>query len=214
MINVVNYNIVEQMSLSSTEYAQGVNEFVKAGLTPIASEIVKPFRVKESPVQLECKVREVVELGNEGGAGNLIICEIVMIHIDDNVLGDDGKIDQHKIDLVGRLGANWYTRASGNALFEIAKPLASLGIGVDSIPEDIRNSNILTGNNLGQLGNIEALPNETDVNDFRLMELADIFVKFEDDSVQLENELHALAKLYLEKGQVEEAWMTLLSFNN
>jgi flavin reductase (DIM6/NTAB) family NADH-FMN oxidoreductase RutF len=214
VINVVNYNIVEQMSLSSTEYAQGVNEFVKAGLTPIASEIVKPFRVKESPVQLECKVREVVELGNEGGAGNLIICEIVMIHIDDNVLGDDGKIDQHKIDLVGRLGANWYTRASGNALFEIAKPLASLGIGVDSIPEDIRNSNILTGNNLGQLGNIEALPNETDVNDFRLMELADIFVKFEDDSVQLENELHALAKLYLEKGQVEEAWMTLLSFNN
>lgn len=214
VINVVNFDIVEQMSLSSTEYAQGVNEFVKAGLTPIASEIVKPFRVKESPVQLECKVREVVELGNEGGAGNLIICEIVMIHIDDNVLGDDGKIDQHKIDLVGRLGANWYTRASGNALFEIAKPLASLGIGVDSIPEDIRNSNILTGNNLGQLGNIEALPNETDVNDFRLMELADIFVKFEDDSVQLENELHALAKLYLEKGQVEEAWMTLLSFNN
>ncbi len=122
VINVVNYDLVEQMSLSSTEYGAGVDEFIKAGLTPVPSELIQPFRVKESPVQFECKVKEVVELGQEGGAGNLIICEIVMIHIDESILDDDGRIDQHKIDLVGRLGGNWYVRASGNALFEIAKP--------------------------------------------------------------------------------------------
>ena len=214
VINVVNYAIVEQMSLSSTEYAKGVNEFEKAGLTPIESELIKPYRVMESPVQLECKVKEVVELGSEGGAGNLIICEIILMHINDAIIGEDGRIDQNKIDLVGRCGGNWYTRASGSSLFEIAKPLASLGIGVNEIPTDIRNSNILTGNNLGQLGNIESLPNETDVNDFRLMELADIFVTYENNGVQLELELHKKAKEYLELGKVQEAWMTLLSFNN
>jgi flavin reductase (DIM6/NTAB) family NADH-FMN oxidoreductase RutF len=214
VINVVSHSMVEQMSLASTEYAEGVNEFEKSGFTPIPSEIIKPFRVKESPVQLECKIRDVVELGQEGGAGNLIICEIVMIHIDDRILNEAGRIDQNKIDLVGRLGANWYVRASGDALFEIAKPLTTLGIGVDEIPDDIRNSNILTGNNLGQLGNVQLLPNETDVNDFRLTELADLFVEFENNSVALELALHKKAKEYLETGMVQEAWKTLLSFNN
>ena len=214
VINVVNHAIVEQMSLSSTEYAKGVNEFEKSGLTAIPSELVKPFRVNESPVQLECKVNEVIELGTEGGAGNLIICQIVLIHINDNILGEDGRIDQNKIDLVGRCGGNWYTRASGDALFEIAKPLAKLGIGVDQIPDEIKNSTILTGNNLGQLGNVEALPNETEVNDFRLIELADIFVEYEDNSIQLELELHKKAKEFLSQGKVHEAWLTLLSFNN
>jgi flavin reductase (DIM6/NTAB) family NADH-FMN oxidoreductase RutF len=214
VINVVTYDIVEQMSLSSTEYAQGVNEFEKAGLTAIESETIKPFRVKESPVQFECVVNEVVELGAEGGAGNLVICEVKMIHINDDVLDANGAIDQQKIDLVARMGGNWYCRAHGEALFEVAKPITTLGIGVDAIPSEIRNSEILTGNNLGQLGNVETLPNETDVNEFKLTELADIFIEFENDAAQLEVALHQKAKAYLASNQVVEAWKTLLSFND
>lgn len=214
VINIVNHDIVEQMSLSSTEYPKGVNEFVKAGFTPVESETIKPFRVKESPVQFECVVNEVVELGTGGGAGNLVICEVKMIHINDEVLDENGAIDPFKIDLVARMGGNWYCRANGDALFEIAKPLTTLGIGVDAIPAEIRNSEILTGNNLGQLGNVEALPDETEVNEFKLTELADIFIAFEDDAAQLEIELHKKAKEFLKQGQVEDAWKTLLSFND
>mgnify|MGYP003979239385 CR=1 FL=1 len=214
VINVVNHDMVQQMSLSSTEYPEGVNEFEKSGLTPLASEMVKPFRVKESPVQFECKIQEIVELGQEGGAGNLIICEVVFIHINEEVLDSDGRIDQTKIDLVGRMGGNYYVRAQGDALFEVAKPIKSLGIGVDQIPEQIRNSHILSGNNLGQLGNIEEFPNETDVNEWKLTELAEMFVKFEEDSAQLGVELHKLAHEFLEKGEVVEAWKTLLAYND
>ena len=214
VINVVNYDIVQQMSLSSTEYGDGVNEFIKSGLTPVESETIKPFRVKESPVQLECVVKEIVETGQEGGAGNLIICEIKMMHINESVLDENGKIDQNKIDLVGRLGGDWYVRASGEALFEVEKPIRNLGIGVDSIPDDIRLSKFLTGNDLGRLGNIQELPNETDVNEHKLMELSGLFQQYEDDAVTLEVELHKLAHLQLEKGQVLKAWKTLLSFNN
>jgi flavin reductase (DIM6/NTAB) family NADH-FMN oxidoreductase RutF len=214
VINIVNYDIIQQMSLSSTEYADGVNEYVKSGLTPVASEMVKPFRVKESPVQLECKVKEVVELGSEGGAGNLVICEVVLMHISEEVLGDNGKIDTQKIDLVARMGGNWYCRANGDSLFEVAKPLSTLGIGVDAIPEDIRTSAVLTGNDLGMLGNVESLPDETEVNDYKLMELSDLFLEFQDDAVTLENKLHTLAKDLLAQGKVEEAWKTLLTFND
>jgi len=214
VINVVNYEITEQMSLSSTEYPKGTNEFIKSGLTPVESELVRPFRVKESPVQFECKVREVVELGQEGGAGNLVVCEVVMIHIDDAVLDEEGKIDQTKIDLVGRMGGNYYVRAHGEALFEVAKPLQRLGIGIDAIPEDIRQSAILSGNDLGKLGNVESLPNETDVNDWKLTELADLFVELEDNSAALEKALHERAKAYLSEGGVEEAWKTLLAYND
>jgi len=157
VINIVNYDIVQQASLSSTEYADGVNEFVKSGLTQIPSDIVKPYRVKESPVQFECKVNEIIALGTEGGAGNLIICEVVKIHIDENILDTNGNIDQHKIDLVARLGGNWYSR-SNQGLFEVPKPIANLGIGVDAIPDFIKKSSIFNGNDLGMLGNIEALP--------------------------------------------------------
>ena len=214
VINIVNYPMVEQMSLSSTEYAKGVNEYAKAGFTELASECVAPPRVKESPVQLECKVMEVKELGDQGGAGNLVICEVVRVHIQDQYLDENGKLDTTKLDLVGRMGANWYCKASGSALFEIAKPLTTLGIGVDAIPEDIRNSTILTGNNLGQLGNVESLPDETDVNDFKLVELSDLFIEFEDDAAQLEIELHKKAKAFLDEGAVQDAWKTLLTFNN
>lgn len=214
VINIVNYAIVEQMSLSSTEYGDGVNEFVKSGLTELKSDLVAPPRVAESPVQLECKVKEVIELGSEGGAGNLVVCEVVKIHIQEEVLDENGRIDTKKLDAVGRCGGNWYVRANGEALFEIAKPLATMGIGVDSIPTDIKNSEILTGNNLGQLGNVEALPNETDVNDYKLMELAELFLDLEDEPTQLEKALHLRAQDLLAEGKVDEAWMTLLSFND
>ncbi|KAB1063824.1 MULTISPECIES: flavin reductase family protein [Salibacter] len=214
VINIVNYPIVEQMSLSSTEYGDGVNEFEKSGLTPIKSELVKPFRVKESPVQLECKVKDIIETGTEGGAGNLIVCEIVMIHINEDVLDENGSIDQQKIDLVARMGGSYYCRASGDALFEIPKPLRSLGIGVDQIPEDIRNSTVLTGNDLGRLGNVDELPDETEVNDYKLTELSDLFVDLQDDAPKLELELHKIAKELLSQGKVEEAWKTLLTFND
>ncbi|MFT4779734.1 MAG: flavin reductase (DIM6/NTAB) family NADH-FMN oxidoreductase RutF [Flavobacteriales bacterium] len=214
VINIVNYAIVQQCSLASTDYPEGTNEFEKTGLTAIASDLVKPARVKESPVQMECKVREVIELGNEGGAGNLVVCEIIRIHIDEAVLDENMHIDPKKIDLVGRAGGNYYVRANGSALFEVAKPIANMGIGVDQISEDIRLSKVLTGNHLGQLGNVEQLPNETDVNEHKLMELAELFVDLEENQPKLEEELHKLAAQLLNEGKVQEAWKTLLSFNN
>lgn len=214
VINVVNYAIVQQCSLASTEYSEGVNEFEKSGLTPLASDIVKPFRVKESPVQIECRVNEVKELGSGGGAGNLVICEVLKIHISEDVLDANGMIDPQKIDLVGRCGGNFYSRAFGDALFEVEKPLSTIGIGVDSIPKDIRFSKFLTGNDLGILGNVEAMPNETDVNEYKLTELAEIFIEWEDDAAQLEKVLHQHAHQLLSQGKVNEAWKTLLSFNN
>jgi flavin reductase (DIM6/NTAB) family NADH-FMN oxidoreductase RutF len=213
VINVVTYDMVHQMSLTSSPYASNVDEFVKAGFIPVPSETVKPMRVKESPVQFECKIIEVKELGTEGGAGNLIICEVTRIHVREDLMVN-GKIDQTKIDLVARMGGNWYCRANGPALFEVAKPLTTIGIGFDNLPNDVLTSKILTGNDLGQLANVESLPNETDVNDYKLIELSEIFIKFEDDAAQLERELHLLAKQLLAENKVEEAWLTLLSFNN
>jgi flavin reductase (DIM6/NTAB) family NADH-FMN oxidoreductase RutF len=213
VINIVNYDMVQQMSLASVEYPKGVNEFVKAGFTPIASEVVKPFRVKESPVQLECIVKDVVELGTEGGAGNLVICEVVRIHINEEILDAHGRIDPEKIDLVARMGGDWYSRAK-LGLFEVAKPNEKIGIGVDQIPSDIRLSKVLTGNHLGQLGNSEALPDETSVNEYKLTELAELFIEFEDDAQKLEHALHEKAASFLNEGKVNDAWLTLLSFNN
>lgn len=214
VINIVSYPIVQQMSLSSTEYPEGVNEFEKAGLTELPSVVVKPPRVKESPVQFECKVNNIVELGKEGGAGNLIICEVVKVHVRADLLDEELRIDQTKIDTVGRMGGNYYARAHGDALFEVAKPLRTMGIGVDQIPSEIRNSTTLTGNDLGILGNVEELPNETDVNEYRLTELSDLFVEMEDAPHDLEKRLHEKAHALLSSGQVNEAWMTLMSFNN
>ena len=214
VINIVNYDIVEQMSLSSSPYDKGVNEFTKAGLTPIESDLVKPFRVDESPVQFECKVIEVKELGDGGGAGNLVICEVLKIHIDEKVLDDNQMIDQEKIDLVARMGGNWYCRADKNSMFEVIKPVTMTGIGIDQIPEDIRESTILTGNDLGKLGSVKELPNETDVNEYKLIELSDIFVSLEDEPEKLELKLHEIAKEKLAHNDVVDAWKTLLAFNN
>lgn len=213
VINVVNYPLVQQASLSSTEYPKGVNEFTKAGLTEIAGVKVRVPRVKESPVQLECRVREVVELGQQGGAGNLVICEIILIHIHDEVLNPEtGMIDQHKIDLVGRLGGDWYVRASGNALFSVAKPLTTLGIGIDRLPEHIRNSKVLTGNHLGQLGNVEQLPDAETLRSYRESgAINEAFELYGRNLQQLDEHLHHIAARLLDEGRVAEAWNVLLS---
>ncbi len=213
VINIVNYAMVQQVSLASTEYPKGVNEFVKTGLTPIASEMVKPFRVKESPVQLECKVREVIELGNEGGAGNLIVCEVLMIHVNDDVLDADGRISPLKMDQVARLGGHWYTRAI-KGLFELPQPTTQIGIGFDQLPKDILHSAVLSGNDLAQLAGVVDIPDETAVNEYKLIELADLFLELEGNAGELEKSLHQRAKALIEEKKITDAWMTLLSFNN
>jgi len=209
-----NPNFVQQMSLASTDYPTGVNEFEKAGLTAEKSLKVKPFRVKESPVQFECIVREVIELSDQPGSGNLILCEVVMIHINEEVLDPDEKIDQHRIDLVARMGGSWYCRANAESMFEVPKPVGRLGMGVDGLPEAVRTSALLTGNDLGKLGNTEVLPNETDVNEYKLMELADLFIDMQDDQAGLEKRLHEIAHEKLQNNEIENAWKTLLAFNN
>ena len=214
VINLVNHAIVHQMSLASSPYEPHTSEFIKAGFTPIDSDFVSPKRVKESPVQFECKVNEVVELGANGGAGNLVICEVLCMHIDDAIIDDNGMIDQQKIDLVSRMGGDWYCRADKNSMFEIQKPITTIGVGIDNIPTEIKESKILSGNDLGQLGGVENIPDETEVNEYKLLELSDLFISLEDNPNKLEEELHLLAKSKLEKNNTEEAWKTLLSFNN
>jgi len=214
VINIVTYDIVQQMSLSSSPYAPNVDEFVKAGFTALDSHLVKPKRVAESPVQFECKVNEVIELGENGGAGNLIICEVVKFHIDENIMDANGLIDQHKINLVSRMGGNWYCHANEASMFEVVKPLSTVGIGFDNLPKDILDSTVLTKNDLGLLAGIETLPNETDVNEFKLLELNNLFVNLYDKPAELELELHKYAKNLLAENNVEDAWKTLLAFNN
>ncbi|MCX7551025.1 flavin reductase family protein [Xanthomarina sp. F2636L] len=206
VINVVNYDMVHQASLSSTEYPEGINEFEKAGLTMLKSDLVKPFRVAESPVQFECKVKEIVALGTEGGAGNLVICEVVKIHIEDDVLDDEGIINQEKLDLVARAGGNYYSR-SRSGFFELPKPLSSLGIGVDNFPEEVKNSMILTGNDIGMLANVDALPNSEEVSKF----LETVSERYPEIKSASHREKHKLARNYLSFGDIQSAWKILLS---
>jgi flavin reductase (DIM6/NTAB) family NADH-FMN oxidoreductase RutF len=206
VINVVDYAIVQQMSLSSTEYPEGVNEFIKAGFTMVASDIVKPYRVGESPVQFECKINDIIEMGTEGGAGNLVICEVLKIHIHESILDDKKQIVQEKLDLVSRMGGNWYSRAN-KGLFEIPKPLLTLGIGVDAIPDFIKESSVFDGNDLGCLGNVEQLPTETEIEDFlnENIEIKGILSNADENKIQLK------AKQYLKKNDAEKAWKILLA---
>lgn len=211
VINIVNYDMVQQTSLSSVEYSQGINEFIKSGLTPVQSQLVKPPRVAESYVQLECVVNEVIELGQSHGAGNLVLAEIKLIHISDMVLDADGKIDQAKMDLVARLGGDWYCRVTNDNLFKVAKPNTKIGIGVDALPYAIRNSRVLTGNNLGQLGNLEATPTDEAIEAFALTpEIKEVLDATIGDSQTRELQLHLKAKQLLELERVEEALMVLL----
>ncbi|RBL93234.1 flavin reductase family protein [Chitinophaga flava] len=209
VINVVTYDMVQQASLASCEYPEGVDEFVKAGFTPEPSERVKPLRVKESPVQMECVVKQIIETGTQGGAGNLIICEPVLIHINERILDAKGKIDPHKIDLVARMGGDYYCRASGSAVFEVPKPNTQLGIGVDALPLGIRNSRILSGNDLGKLGNVHEMPFVDAA--FEDDHLKNIIQYYSITPEEMERELHQYAKKLLEADKVKEAWQVLLS---
>ena len=193
VISVVNYAMVQQMSLASCEYPKGTSEFEKAGFTPVKADKVKPFLVKESPVNMECIVKQVIETGQEGGAGNLIICEMVAMHINDDVLNEAQQIDPHKIDLVARMGGDYYCRASGDAVFTVPKPNMNLGMGIDHLPEEIRKSSILSGNDLGQLANVTSIP---------MIDNSYIYVPTFD--------AHTDAKHLIAEGKVEEAWQILL----
>jgi flavin reductase (DIM6/NTAB) family NADH-FMN oxidoreductase RutF len=211
VINIVDYKMVQQTSLASTEYAKGVNEFEKAGFTMQQSELVKPPRVAEAPVQFECVINEVIPLGDKHGAGNLVLAEIKLIHIKEEILDEDGKIDQAKIDLVARLGGDWYCRVTAENLFKVAKPLTTLGIGVNALPFAVRNSTVLTGNDLGMLGNVEQLPTDDEVDAIRWnSNVKDILDATIGDETNRLRELHELARQFLAAGNVSDALKVVL----
>ncbi|MBC5993346.1 flavin reductase family protein [Pontibacter cellulosilyticus] len=211
VINITNYDIVEQMSLASTEYDRGINEFVKSGLTPEASLLIKAPRVKEAPVAFECKVNDIISLGPEGGAGNLVVCEVLLMHINESILDEVGKIDPFKLDAVARMGGDYYLRANGDCIFELPKPIRNKGIGVDKLPAFIRESVILTGNNLARLGNSETIPTSKEVEHFKSDPIVSYtYSKYQDDHAKLKYELEVLGKKLLESNQVTEAWKVLL----
>lgn len=204
VINVVTYNMVQQVSLASTEYPRGTNEFVKAGFTEVPSQQVKPPRVGESPISMECRVLQIIPTGDKGGAGNLVICEVVLMHISEDILDADKHIDPWKLDAVARLGGDWYCRVQGDAIFKVPKPLDKLGVGIDKLPPSIRNSKVLTGNDLGMLANIEKLPQADDVDYLRNdPSVSDALEKGEEV-------LHALAQQLLKEGRIDDAWKILL----
>ncbi|HEY8782932.1 MAG TPA: flavin reductase family protein [Mucilaginibacter sp.] len=211
VINIVNYDMVQQVSLSSVEYGKGINEFIKSGLTMLPSELVKPPRVAESLVQLECVVKDIISLGDQAGAGNLVIAEIKLMHINETILDGEGKIDQLKINHVARLDGDWYCRVTPDNLFKVAKPNKNIGIGVDAIPFAIRNSKVLTGNNLGQLGNVEALPGTDEILAYaQLPGIKEILEATIGDNQARELQIHLKAKELLDEGRVEDAWKILL----
>lgn len=199
VINIVNYNMVQQTSLASCDFPKGVNEFQKSGLTPLASQLVKPPRVAESPVSFECKVKQVIALGDQGGAGNLVLCEVLLMHIKEEIVDQNGIIDPQKIDAVARMGQNYYCRAHGDNIFVVPKPNEKIGIGYDMLPQNIRNSKILTGNDLGMLANLEQIPQSV-----QLSEEEKAIVK---KGIQA---VHIQAQQYLSQGRVEDAWRILL----
>lgn len=208
VINIVNYDMVQQTSLASTEYPKGINEFVKAGLTPVGSVKVKPPRVKESPAALECVVRQILPLGEKGGAGNLVICEVILTHIHESIIGPDGNVDPAKADLVARMGNDWYCRADKSAVFKVPKPLQRLGIGIDQIPESIRMSKILTGNDLGMLGNVERLPAAVEVEEFSATAEVNQIIEKGEEAV------HRQAQQYLAADKADDAWKLLIAWLN
>lgn len=209
VINIADYDMVQQVSLSSCEYPKEVNEFTKAGFTEEKANLVRPPMVKESKIKLECCVLEVKPLGTEGGAGNLVICEVLCMHIDESILDENNKIDQTKIHHIARLGGDWYCKVDEHSLFKIAKPNTQLGIGVDALPEDIRNSRILTGNHLGQLANVNEMPFiDPAFNDDKLK---NIIQYYSVNPPEMDEELHRYAKELLDAGKVNEAWQVLLA---
>lgn len=211
VINIVNYPMVEQMSLSSTAYDKGVNEFEKAGFTQVKSDVVAPPRVGEAPIAMECTVTQVIPLADAPGAGNLILAKVERMHIQEEYLDADGQLDTQKLDLVGRMGGSWYTRSSGDSLFEIPKPVRNKGIGVDRLPTAVVNSFVLTGNNLGRLGNLENIPTAAEMEAIRTDD-AVIVILSKTNTAEFIPEVHQLAQKWLEEGKTQEALALLFSF--
>jgi flavin reductase (DIM6/NTAB) family NADH-FMN oxidoreductase RutF len=206
VINIVNYPMVEQMSLTSAAWEKGVNEFAKGGFTEVKSDVVKPPRVKETPMSFECVVDDVIELGEEGGAGNLVIARAKVAHINEEYLDEDGFLDQVKLDLVARMGGNWYNRANKHSMFELARPAGNGVLGVDGLPQKIRNSRVLTGNNLGRLGNLDSMPTEEEIRKVsEIKEVKQIMKEFDGNENEAREALHRLGKEMIEAGQVKEA---------
>ena len=209
VINIVTYDMVQQTSLTSCEYPKGTDEFIKAGLTKETASLVKPPMVKESKAKLECKVLEIKSLGEVGGAGQLVICEVLRLHIDDGLLDDEKKLDQRELELVARMGGDWYCRVTKENLFTVPKPNVKLGIGFDALPETVRNSKLLTGNQLGQLANVHEMPViEPSFDDEHLK---NIIQYFSVNPVEMEKELHNYAAKLLDEGKVDAAWQVLLT---
>ena len=212
VINMVTYDMVHQTSLASCEYPKGVDEFIKAGFTKEKAKLVKPPMVKESKARLECKVLEVKPLGTGGGAGNLVICEVLYLHLDDNLLTAEKKFDQTRLELVARLGGDWYCRVNKENLFRVTKPNTELGIGIDALPESIRHSKFLSGNNLGQLANVHQLPEIHP--SFDDAHLKNIFQYYSINPTEMEKEIHLYAARLLDEGKVQDAWQVLLASDN
>ena len=215
VINIGNFAMVEQMSLASTDYAKGVDEFKKAGFTPVASEKIKPPRVGESPAAFECIVKQVLETGSEGGAANLVICEVVMAHIDENILDENGAVDPYKLDAVARMGGDYYCRAQADSIFKIPKPTRHIGIGMDQLPEHILSSSILTGNNLARLAGVDTLPTQEEIRLFRtnatFLAIEQTYASSNED---FQLQIHQIAKEHIERGEVHTAWLLLLQLGN
>jgi len=211
VINIVSHSIVEQMSLSSAEFEKDVDEFVKSGLTPVASDRIAPPRVGESPASFECKVNQVLSLGDKGAAGNLVICEVLLAHFKDEIFDIHGKINPFKLDAVARMGGNWYSRAQGESLFEIPKPIGTKPFGFDQLPDHVKNSTILSGNDLGRLANVEILPDKNMLQEYgRDREVQNILENWQNNPEQLRYHLHLLAKKHLQKDELEKAWSVIL----
>jgi flavin reductase (DIM6/NTAB) family NADH-FMN oxidoreductase RutF len=209
VINIVDFDMVQQVSLASCEFPKGINEFIKAGFTSEPATIVRPPMVKESKIKLECRVNEIKEMGTEGGAGNLILCQVVRMHIDEAILNEDMMIDQQKLNLVARLGGDWYSEVNNRNLFKVPKPNTQVGIGIDQLPESVRKSRILTGNNLGQLANVNELPViEPSFTDDKLK---NIIQYYSINPEEMESEIHLYAKELLDHNQLSAAWQVLLS---
>lgn len=209
VINIVDVDMVHQTSLASCEYPKGINEFEKAGFTQEKATMVSPPMVKESKIKLECKVNEIKSLGTEGGAGNLIICEVLCMHVDESLLDENGKIDQLKTRQVARLGGDWYLAVNEQNLFKVPKPNTNLGVGIDALPDHVKQSDILTGNHLGQLANVEEMPGIDAA--FENEDLKRIFQYYSLNPKDLEVEVHKLAAQLLSHGKEKEAWQILLS---